>query len=206
MLLTAIAAGRLAWFPEQGVGYFPVSDTHHVYDTAYFERYAGYVGTEMDRQLNAARIALVARHHAGHLVDVGIGAGSFVSARAGTSGYDINVAGVRWLQGRDLWWNPYTRPCEAVSLWDVLEHMPDFAALLSHVGRFVFVSLPIFTGCDHVLTSKHFRRDEHCWYFTRAGFATVMRGLGWRLVEENSDETALGRDGIVSYAFRRTPA
>jgi hypothetical protein len=202
-LLTALAGGRLAWFPEMGVGYFPVSGAEHVYDEAYFDKYAAYEGTEMDRQLNAARVALVARHYAGELVDVGIGSGSFVTARPHTFGYDINSAGIRWLKHRSLWWSPYVRACEAVSLWDVLEHMPDFPTLLGHVGRFAFVALPVFEGPEHVLGSKHFRRDEHCWYFTVAGFLRVMHGLGWHCIEKNADESEIGRDCIASFAFRR---
>jgi hypothetical protein len=157
----------------------------------------------MGQRLNIARMALVNRHYQGHLVDIGIGSGSFIDARENTSGYDVNIRGVEWLNRRDLWWNPYTRPCRAISMWDVLEHIADFPALLERVDEFVFVSLPIFDGPEHVLRSRHFRVDEHVWYFARDGFLRVMAGLGWKCLEENDEETRLGRDGITSFAFRR---
>ena len=39
----------------------------------------------------------------------------------------------------------------------------------SCVERLVFLCLPLFTGPEHVLRSKHFRPEEHCWYWTRDG-------------------------------------
>jgi Methyltransferase domain len=203
-ILGMIAASHLAWFPEVQIGYYPVPPAVNVYDDDYFAKYVAYAQTELGQRLTLARMALVNRHHGnGPLVDVGIGCGSFVDARENTHGYDINVRGIEWLNRRDLWWNPYTRRCRAISLWDVIEHIADFPALLARVDEFVFVSLPIFTGPDDVLLSRHYRRDEHVWYFTRDGFVRVMSGLGWQLLEENNDETRLGRDSIGSFAFRR---
>jgi hypothetical protein len=198
-----IAAQRLMWFPEAGVGYFPVSPAVNVYDEAYFNKYVEYARTEMGQRLTVARMALVNRHYQGHLVDVGIGCGSFIDARENTSGYDINIRAVEWLNRRDIWWNPYVRACQAVSMWDVLEHIADFPALLERVREFVFVSLPVFSGPDDVLRSRHYRTDEHCWYFTVEGLMHVMAGLGWQCLETNDEETRLGRDGIASFAFRR---
>ena len=201
-----IAAQRLIWFPEARCGYFPVSPAVNVYDEAYFAKYVEYGQTELGQRLTIARMALVNRHYQGHVVDIGIGSGSFIDARENTSGYDINIRAVEWLNRRDLWWNPYTRRCRAVSMWDVLEHIADFPALLERVDEFAFVSLPIFMGPDHVLRSRHYRTDEHCWYFEAEGLVQVMAGLGWQCLEVNEDETRLGRDGIGSFAFRRREA
>jgi hypothetical protein len=202
-LLSAVAASRLMWFPEAGLGYYPVPPAFNTYDGEYFDKYAGYAKTEMGERLNLARMSLVGRHYHGTLVDIGVGCGAFVGARADTFGYDINVKAIEWLNYRDLWHNPYARPCQAISLWDVLEHIPDFPALLDRVSEYVFVSLPIFSGPEHVLISKHYRKDEHVWYFTELGFIRLMSALGWRCVEINGDETLLGREDIRSFAFRR---
>jgi hypothetical protein len=198
-----LSAARLTWFPEAGCGYYPVPPAVNTYDGAYFDKYAEYARTEMGGRLNAARMALVNRHHDGHLVDIGVGCGSFVEARANTHGYDINVKAIEWLNYRDLWWNPYVRPCQAVSMWDVLEHIHDFPALLDQVREYVFVSLPVFSGPEDVLKSRHYRKDEHVWYFTPLGFIRLMSGLGWRCIEMNDEETRIGRDSIGSFAFRR---
>lgn len=175
----------------------------NTYDAAYFDKYAEYAQTEMGGRLNLARMALVGRHYHGTLVDIGIGCGSFLKARGDTYGYDVNFKAIEYLNREDLWWNPHVRPCAAASMWDVLEHIADFPALLAQVREFVFVSLPVFSGAEDVLRSRHYRKDEHVWYFTSVGFIRVMSGLGWRCLETNDDETRIGRDSIGSFAFRR---
>lgn len=169
----------------------------------YFAKYLGYRGTILGQRLTQARVDLVNRYWDGPLVDVGIGCGAFVEARPETRGYDVNPVGVQWLLERGLFCNPYTEFVQAVSLWDVLEHIPDFDRLLARVECRVFVSMPVFSGPCEVLASRHFRPDEHCWYFTSFGFLAVMRGLGWELLEHNEEETRLGREGIASFAFQR---
>ena len=203
-ILRALAVRTLTWFPEYGVGHFPVKASLDTYGEAYFAKYREYAATEMGRRITAARLALVNRHWGGPLIDIGIGCGDFLSARVATYGYDINLTAVEWLHAKDLWWNPYQRPCRAASMWDVLEHIDDFPRLLEQVHDYLFVSLPVFTGPDHVLASKHYRKDEHYWYFTEAGFTRLMSGLGWKCLEKNDDETKLGRDGIGSFAFGRS--
>jgi hypothetical protein len=54
-----------------------------------------------------------------------------------------------------------------------------------------------------VLKSKHYRKDEHYWYFSKAGLIIFMDRLGWKLREVSDVETILGREGITSFAFRR---
>lgn len=202
-ILKMLAARSLTWFPELECGYFPATPGSHTYGQAYFDKYAEYAATEMGKRLNATRMALVNRHWGGPLVDIGIGSGQFVTSRPGTCGYDINLTAMEWLDRHERWWNPYQHPCAAASMWDALEHIADFPALLEQIHEYLFVSLPVFDGPDHVLRSKHYRKDEHYWYFTEAGFVRLMSGLGWKCVETNHDETRLGRDGIASFAFAR---
>jgi hypothetical protein len=188
-----------------GFGYYPVDQSEAPYDEAYFEKYARMADTEIGLALNTTRNRMVNRYWSGPIVDVGIGCGSFIESRLGgtTLGYDINPAAVAWLHKHDLYWNPRIDPCPAVTMWDVLEHMVDFPALLANVGEWAFVAVPVFQDVDHVLRSRHFRPDEHCWYFTVAGMITVMQDLGFRCAEVNWNETVLGRDSIASFAFQR---
>jgi hypothetical protein len=151
------------------------------------------------------RCELVARHWKGELVDVGIGSGAFLDRWKFPKkyGYDINAAGCGWLRRRGLYLNPYVHAVDAVTLWDVLEHIEDPAPLLANVRSYVFLAVPIFNCVEHVLRSKHFRPDEHYWYFTRNGLDHVMGVHGFELVTCNMRETELGREDILSAVFRR---
>lgn len=166
-------------------------------------RFARQANTAIGRALFNARIAFVARHYSGSLLDVGIGSGEFILRRPEfTCGYDINPIGVKWLKDRKLWADPYlvTYP---LSMWDVLEHIDDFVPLLENCREWLFLSLPIFRDATHALGSKHFRPKEHVWYFTRDGLEWIMSRLGFALIECNDEETKIGREDIMSFAFQR---
>lgn len=194
----------LVWLPEKGMGFYPVDPEDEPYDEDYFRKYQEYAATPRGRAITSARVDLVAAHHAGELVDVGIGCGDFIQARGPeTYGCDVNPVGVRWLHERGLYRDPYHGSVEAVSLWDVLEHLPFPAALLANVRTWVFTCLPVFRDDRHLLASKHFRKDEHRWYWTREGLLEWFGAHGFRCVEESDSETQLGREDIRTFAFRR---
>ena len=69
--------------------------------------------------------------------------------------------------------------------------------------EWLFMSLPVFNDVDHVLRSKHFKPDEHFWYFTRDGLVAAMLMCGFKLVAESDVESELGREDIGTFAFRR---
>jgi hypothetical protein len=201
-------AQELTWWPDRGMGFYPVDPADEPYDAEYFERYRGYEQTEMGQRITAERVALVDTYTRGLVLDVGIGSGHFVDVRTRcrrvTFGYDVNPAGVEWLKRRGL----FLDPCEslsvpAVTLWDVLEHLPEPAELLKRVSGYVFACLPIFRDREHALSSKHFRPDEHRWYWTRPGLIRWMEGLGFELRAELWTEIELGREDIETFAFRR---
>lgn len=154
-------------------------------------------------RLTRARIALVDRHYHGEVVDIGIGGGRFVEDRAGTYGYDVNPLAVEWLQTAGAYWNPYKLPCRVATFWDSLEHIHRPDALLRNVSEWVIGSMPIYTSASHILSSKHFRKDEHCWYFTRAGLERFMARLGFAVREWCTMEQDEGREDIHSFAFKR---
>lgn len=202
-----INAARFKWYPELGVGFYPVAKADMPYDRAYFERFAAQANTPLGAKLMQARVKFVREHYTGPLVDVGIGSGAFIEARNRTGqqtlGFDINAAGVDWLIENNCLLNPYRQPVEAISLWDVMEHLEDFAPLLCNVTKMVFVAIPLFDSVQHVLRSKHFRKDEHFWYFTFDGLRRAFDLCGFEMLAYNAEETRLGRDGIHSFCFKR---
>jgi hypothetical protein len=201
-LFDSLRANQLTWFPELGLGWYPVAA--QPYDSAYWARYRGLDRTPAGDALTAMRRDLVADFWGGPLVDIGIGGGRFVEERDGTAGFDVNPSAIDWLKTRGAWCDPYQHQVDAVSFWDSLEHIHDPAPLLRNVRRFVFVSLPVFDGPEDVLRSKHFRRDEHCWYFTPWGLRLFMAGFGFHCMHHDEREQSAGREGIGTFVFLRT--
>ncbi|WP_208952182.1 methyltransferase domain-containing protein [Rahnella sp. ChDrAdgB13] len=197
-----LQASSLVWLPEHGIGRYPVP-TKRPYDENYFSRYQEMADTQLGRELTAARVRLVARHYNGPLLDVGIGAGQFVESRPDTKGYDVNPAGVEWLQRRGLWADLYAGRYPALSFWDAIEHIDRPEIAVGKAEKWVFVSVPIFENAEHILRSRHFRKNEHIFYFTHSGLIKWFHELGFELAEHNVVESDLGRDGIGSYAFKR---
>jgi hypothetical protein len=206
-LVAQFAARRLTWWPELGIGHYPVEAGVEPYDQEYFDRFERDAQTPLGRALMMARHDFVERHYRGALVDIGIGSGAFIDRRRAdaqpTWGYDVNQAAIEWLTERKLLVDPYRCPFDAMTLWDVLEHIPDYQPLLANVRRWLFVSLPIFRDAEHVLRSKHFRPLEHIWYFSRDGLVYAMKQCGFELVSESTVETDLGREDIGTFAFKR---
>ncbi len=193
--------GHLLWLPEAGIGWYPVEE--QPYDLDYFEKYRSYDATPTGELLTDCRLDLVYRHYLGSLVDIGVGGGRFIESHASALGFDINPAAIEWLKSVDKWVDPYSSIMEAATFWDSLEHIHDPTKLLRNVRRFVFVSLPIFKDCNHILRSKHYRKDEHCWYFTRRGFEKFMRAFDFEIVEHSTMEQSCGREDIDSFVFER---
>ena len=217
-MVEQFSAGRLTWWPQLGLGHYPVAAGVEPYDQEYFDRFARDAATPLGLSLMQGRVNFVDQHYQGMLVDVGIGSGAFIEQREGskdwdysnchlnpvTYGYDVNPAGIKWLEDNERSWDVYRDPpVDAMTLWDVLEHIPDYRPLLANVRQWLFVSLPIFNDAYHVLRSKHFRPTEHCWYFTRDGLLYAMNLCGFGLVAESDFETALGREDIGTFAFKR---
>lgn len=213
LALSSLAAGGLTWLPEAGCGYFEC-ETAGVYDQAYFDRYAAQAESVVGRALMRSRVDLVQRHltpaelASARFLDVGIGSGAFVEAMAdhapGVLGYDVNPAGVSWLLSRDRYADLYRDgPFDVVTFWDALEHIREPDRALACCAGWAFVALPIFRDAAHVLASKHFRRDEHYWYFTRDGFRRFAGACGFRVVDIVATESALGREDIETFVLRR---
>ncbi len=179
-----------------------------MYDDQYYQHYEDLEGTEVCDQLNKVRLELVDTFIQDlPLLDMGIGAGTFIKERGGyTYGYDVNPRGIAWLQKCQLLLDPYTKEdrfIHAMSFWDVLEHLPHADEVLRKIERFAFVSMPIYDDLDHVLRSKHFKKGEHCLYFTKLGLINWMAEHGFTCRLSNTSEVDCGREDIGSFVFER---
>jgi hypothetical protein len=202
----SLAERHLLWLPDYGIGYLDVPPPVGFYGVDYFRRYRDLDFTDMGRALTDARLTLMRRHWQGPIVDVGIGGGLFVSAClefTPASGWDVNPEAIRWLFERGMLCDPRAGRVPAVTMWDSIEHMADPTEILDNVESWAFVSTPVYRDADDVMGSKHYKPGEHLWYFSEIGLVMFMKKHGFRLVEANGVENALGREAIGSYAFRR---
>jgi hypothetical protein len=191
----------LIWLPKKGMGYYPVKDVDEPYDEKYFANYQKLADTPIGIALNKARVDLVRKHFDGTVLDVGIGAGTFIESHGNAIGTDVNSVGIQWLKNIDSLWDGCD--VEGATFWDSLEHLPNPDDILSKITDYVFVSIPIFDNCYHLLKSKHFKTSEHRWYFTEEGFINWMYDKGFELVEMNRMEEEIGREDIGTYVFKR---
>lgn len=190
---------KLKWNNETGIGYYPVTDSP--YDAAYFEKYVKYEDAEIGKKLNQARQGLATKYKWNELLDIGVGSGVFIRDLPNSYGFDINPAAIEYLKSIDKYREPF--PVDMMTFWDSLEHIHEPAELFELVKKYVIVSTPIYEDLDHVYKSKHFRPDEHCWYFTIHGMLTFMQCYGFKCIEYNRIESDLGREDIGTFVFER---
>lgn len=196
------------WSEELGYGWHTAPAMN--YDSGYFAHYQKLDATPMGAALTKARVELVSKYIANSspLVDIGIGGGRFVTDSRGM-GYDVCPDAVKWLKECGRFHDPYpssehyTRPVEAITCWDSLEHIPEPEKLLVRVREWLFVSMPIYKDMADVLQSKHYKPGEHLHYWTLAGFIAWCERQGFEVQEVNHAEDELGREGITSFAFKR---
>lgn len=193
-----LSAAQLRWLPDRGIGYF--EGRGFVYGRQYFENYLGYDSSPTGDTLTRARVTFVRNHWNGKVLDVGIGGGRFVTEIDGI-GHDINPHALRWLREQGRSWDGSA--VEAACFWDSLEHMRNPDEFLVNVRSWAFISIPIFRDAAHARASKHFKPDEHYWYFTRAGLVGFMAAQGFEVRAHSAVEQECGREDIETFAFFR---
>ena len=199
-LFNEISKNNLAWVQSLGIGYYPVQA--NPYNDSYFEAYNAIKETPIGLALNEARKSLVDRFTNGSVLDIGVGNGAFVEDRDNTYGFDINPVAVEWLIARNKYRHPF-RGADALTFWDSLEHIHNPTLMLQGAKEFVFISCPIYDDVEHVLKSKHFKPNEHCWYWTVEGLIRFMDMFGFEVQEVNWMETEIGREDIGTFVFKR---
>jgi len=176
------------------------------YGEKYYEKYLKMENTPIAKKLNELRTTITQKYCT-CILDMGIGSGEFIKkSKLKVYGYDINPLAIKWLKENNLFIDPYNgipNKIQGVTLWDVLEHIPDPQLLLTKIakGTFIFLSLPVFTDLTRIKYNKHYRPNEHYYYFTIDGIKKYMKDYNFSLLEDNNLETLAGREDISTFVF-----
>jgi hypothetical protein len=178
------------------------------YSKDYFENYIKYENSKIGKELNNFRCE-IAQKYSNNILDIGIGSGTFLKQlEVKKAGFDINPFGVEWLNNQNLFFDPYAVseiPFDCITFWDVIEHIQEPINIFKRIkkGAFLITSIPIFDSIEKVHLSKHYKPNEHLYYFTTKGFVWMMGKYGFDFIEIRSDETRIGRENILTFVFRR---
>jgi hypothetical protein len=214
---------NLRWDINKEYGFLDI--TPREYGEDYFRKYEEYAKTPMGKRLTEGRVAFVDKWYTSGsigcqrpgLLDIGVGCGQFVEARDNTYGYDINKTAVEMLKASGRYVDVEKKELifGAYTFWDSFEHIKDHSGLFSRMygGYFknshkkakIFISIPIFRDVKHALESRHFRTDEHYWYFTAQGLVKYMSDHGFSCLDVDDFENRYraGREDILSFAFEK---
>jgi len=193
------------WIPKKEIGYYPIE--HQKRD--YFDIYLKLEDTTIGKKINEFRINLVNRYCNGFVLDVGIGSGIFLRKRKKCIGYDIDSKAIKYLKENDMYFDIYAHNFNnkniiGVTFFDSFEHLKTHDIILDKIQKqTIFISIPIFSGLDDILNSKHFKPNEHYWYFTKTGFINYMKHKKFKICEIRDDEIKLGRDNILTFVLRK---
>ena len=205
----AVVNADLMLCEHHGVAYQKdIANRSMVYGEKYLEKVRGYEYTPISIAVNAGRVALLSRHLSpdARVLDYGVGSGAFMraalAARFDMYGFEV-IAEVREQLEADERFAESAGGFDAITLWDVLEHMDAPEMVLKRVtkGAHTFVSLPVFEDLRMIRESKHYRPGEHLYYWTAEGFVEWMGLRGFRLLETSTHETDAGRESIGAFAF-----
>ncbi len=99
---------------------------------------------------------------------------------------------------------------KAICFFDVLEHifsLQSFVRVIPH--NMLITSIPIYPdklsskNIEELKKWKHYRPEQHNWYFTTEGFKNFMKKYGgWNCIYESKDEEPIRTD-ITNYVFVR---
>lgn len=190
---------------EKGHWFYPVKD--FVYDKEYFNKYKKYAKTDFGKSLLQSRLEII-NQFKGKVLDIGVGACALINAYPNSMGYDVNPIAIQKLKREKRWFDPYNCPLEdlkqfnIISFFDSLEHMEKPEILLNRLTtQNLIIAIPIFKNKDHLIKSRHFRKDEHYHYFTCQGFIKYMKKLGFKLLGHFDNEIQVGREDIHTFTF-----
>lgn len=198
---------------DKGIAYQTDMTKSVMYGKDYYYKYVKYENTDIGKKLNAYRLEFVKKWQSkGSILDIGVGSGTFLKAASkyyvNASGYDINPYSILWLNNNNMYFDIYKYDINfnTITFWDSLEHIKDPQIILDKIkiGTRIFISLPIFDDINNVKASKHYRPNEHYYYFDNNGLIKWLRRHSFKLITCSNLEIRAGREDIKTYLFEKT--
>ena len=193
------------------------------YGNDYFDKLKKYEGADRSdraQKISGGRVRMVKRYEEywssfahENILDYGCGACTFIKTILDDDyfhifprGWDVMTESKRNMPQGSRWFDPYNenmREIGLITMWDVIEHLPEPSKLLDLVkhGTCVILSTPLYDSLDDIKDSKHYRPNEHFWYFTDKGIKVFMAEHGFFFEEQQYFEMAAGRENIGTYVF-----
>lgn len=145
-----------------------------------------------------------------NILDVGYGNGAFLKAAKDIPyRYGKDVTGLQ-IEGVELV-NEYI-PCDVITFWDCLEHIPDLSFVRNLKCDVICLSLP---WCHYDKwgqywfdSYKHLKPDEHLHHFNPQSLSKLMLSIGWKCIATNNNEDEVRKSpgewpNILTMAFKR---
>lgn len=200
--------GDLNYCFDYGIMYQRDRSKSIKYDKEYYNNYVNLESSNISDKLTKIRVDLVEKYCQKSVLDIGIGSGKFIkTTKIQSFGYDINPIAIEWLKKNNKFFDPYkdSPSMECFTFWDTLEHIPDPSRILSRfsIDQYVFLSLPIFDNLTKIRESKHYKPNEHYYYFTSNGLIKFMKDSGFQIIELSDLETRTGRENILTFVFKK---
>ena len=166
----------------------------NIYNKDYFDKYVGLGKTDLASRIHKNRWEIVERHMPhGSVLDYGCGPGTFAShapSEYEVTGYDVNPeAGCTNIPFHQF---------DAVTFWDSLEHIPDFYGEIVRLRpKYLFITTPNLASVKcRIMAWRHYRPDEHLYYFDQFSLKVILNSLGYKIEEVNFDEGSLRNSSL----------
>ena len=180
------------------------------YEDEYFKNYVNLKNTNISKKLNNFRTKISSKYaKTGMILDVGVGSGEFIQkSKNKVFGFDINPNGIKWLKDENKYLNPYTDDISKIkvfTLWDTLEHMvnPCYFLSLLKKNQIAIITLPIYDNFLRLTLSKHFKKNEHLYYWTNESFEWHMEQNEFKIIECSEEENKCGRQGVKTFVCKK---
>jgi len=180
------------------------------YAQEYYELLKSYEDRRIGISINNGRLLTVAKYlnKNDKIVDIGCGCGTFIKRYNSKNiyGYDINPFMVKRL--RDKYIDIYAEDIVSFNgfiFWDSMEHIAEPSVILKRIPHqaYIFISIPIFKDITKIKDSKHYRPNEHYWYFTETGLKRYLNSYGYKFIEMLDFECKAGREDIYTFVFKK---